>query len=476
MGITKLMHMKESQGVPHTHLKNGLVYILDEKNHQKKTGDGVWVGGNCGTSSGEILQQFLQTKDAYGKKDGRQGYHFVISFKPGECDEQKAYNIAKEFCEKYLGDKFDYVFAVHNDKAHMHAHIIFNSVSRIDGYKYHYKEGDWKKYIQPVTDQVCIKYRIAPLEFDQRKGVSYAQWLAQKHGGVSKKEILYADVDYALERSETWEHFLKEMGRMGYTIKEGYSRTRKCSYLSFQPPVVDGKRRRAWRSYTLGGGYSKGELIQRMGKKNDAPAYRYLTEKMTRQLPEGLKRLSFSHSRVTVSHKRLYQAVNYYNLPNPYAVPAVRVRQDMLQIQKMSQQCMYLEKNNLHSRGEIEQKKKQIQEQINVLKQERKVLYGVRRLEEELTPEQQEEIKQCRELLNDIFSKDDQVWEKADDVLNRLEEKLPSGIIENEKRLAATNAVIRKLQREEKLLDQIMDMDAEGLLSSPKIQAAKNKK
>ena len=98
------------------------------------------MGGNAGYDSGEILKTFLDTKELFGKKNGRQGYHFVISFAPGEVTADEAYQITREFCEKYLGDSYDHVFAVHTDKKHMHAHIIFNSVNRIDGYKYRYNK------------------------------------------------------------------------------------------------------------------------------------------------------------------------------------------------------------------------------------------------------------------------------------------------------------------------------------------------
>ncbi|BFK89317.1 relaxase/mobilization nuclease domain-containing protein [Blautia coccoides] len=39
----------------------------------------------------------------------------------------------QEFCQEYLGENYDYVFTVHTDSAHIHAHVIFNSVSRLTG-------------------------------------------------------------------------------------------------------------------------------------------------------------------------------------------------------------------------------------------------------------------------------------------------------------------------------------------------------
>lgn len=100
MAITKLMHMKEAPAVPHRHLANAVQYILDEKNNEAKTCDGLYVGGNAGYNSEDIIKTFLDTKELYGKLHGRQGYHFVISFEPGETDADEAYEITKEFAKK----------------------------------------------------------------------------------------------------------------------------------------------------------------------------------------------------------------------------------------------------------------------------------------------------------------------------------------------------------------------------------------
>lgn len=102
LAVTKLMHMKEAPTVPHRHLANAVKYILDEKNNEAKTCDGLYVGGNAGYDSEDIIKTFLDTKELYGKLHGRQGYHFVISFEPGETDADEAYKITKEFAKSIL--------------------------------------------------------------------------------------------------------------------------------------------------------------------------------------------------------------------------------------------------------------------------------------------------------------------------------------------------------------------------------------
>ena len=121
MATTILKNLKEAKNrKPSAHLHNAINYIMNPE----KTEKGLWISSNCGITSQEIYDAMMTTKNEFNKTWGRQGYHFVISFKPGEADEQTCFNVAKEFCEKYLGQGYEYVFAVHNDHAHMHAHIV----------------------------------------------------------------------------------------------------------------------------------------------------------------------------------------------------------------------------------------------------------------------------------------------------------------------------------------------------------------
>ena len=69
MALTKLMHMKQcGKGNPARHLKNAIAYIMQEK----KTDQGRWIGGNAGSTWQEVYQTMLETKQEFGKQNGRQ--------------------------------------------------------------------------------------------------------------------------------------------------------------------------------------------------------------------------------------------------------------------------------------------------------------------------------------------------------------------------------------------------------------------
>ena len=90
MAITKILNIKSQ-----SNLYNAIDYIMKPE----KTKEQLWVGGNSGSTTQEVYRTMMDTKQAWGKLDGRKGYHIIISWKPGECTEEKAYQIIQEFCQ-----------------------------------------------------------------------------------------------------------------------------------------------------------------------------------------------------------------------------------------------------------------------------------------------------------------------------------------------------------------------------------------
>lgn len=453
MGITKLMHMKECANVPHTHLRNAIDYVLN----QEKTKNGELVGGNSGLACGEILYHFLETKKEYGKLSGRQGYHYVISFAKGETDEQTAYAIVQAFCEQYLGDAYDYVFAIHNDKQHMHGHIIFNSVSRTTGYKYHYKKGDWEKDIQPVTDRLCRQHGLKPLCFEEeRVGVSYAAWASKQENGFHWKDIVRADIDFAVRKSDSYEAFKDTLIRMGYVLgREGVSKGR--SYLSLRASGM----KRAWRTTNLGEGYDLKSIRERIRFKKGADTYEELTEKMKVKAGALLQSAVLKGTR---TYHRMYQAVNYYQLPNPYAVPAYRVRKDMQQLEKLLNECRYLKINHFVTIGQLTKRMQTVEEKLAVLCQERKTLYGI---QHHLNAEQREaqiqyvllqkQFQEAVESYNDRF-------EELEEQMQRYEQLYPKELLVLQSRMERCQAEISALRKEKRMLQHLMEEEKDRQL------------
>ena len=89
---------------------------------------------NCQTAT--ACQEMLSTKRRWGKTGGVLGYHLIHSYAPGEVTPEQAHAAGVEFARRLLGDRYEAVIATHVDREHLHCHILFNSVSFVDGKKY----------------------------------------------------------------------------------------------------------------------------------------------------------------------------------------------------------------------------------------------------------------------------------------------------------------------------------------------------
>ena len=146
MAISKILHMKDSGNSFHArHLKRALDYVMNPE----KTQGGRLVGAiNC--QADMAFEQMMDTKKQFGKIDKRQGYHIILSFKEDEVEPDRAFEITQKFVAEYLGDTYEAVFVVHDNTDHVHSHIVFNSVSFVDGKKYRYTDN----YVNPLEMDV----------------------------------------------------------------------------------------------------------------------------------------------------------------------------------------------------------------------------------------------------------------------------------------------------------------------------------
>ena len=109
-----------------TSLANALAYVGNPvKTHQLVTGI------NCDPET--ALSDMRNTKTRWDKKGGVIGYHIIHSYAPGEVTPEEAHAAGVEFAQRLLGDKYEIVVATHLDRDHLHCHIVFNSVSFVDG-------------------------------------------------------------------------------------------------------------------------------------------------------------------------------------------------------------------------------------------------------------------------------------------------------------------------------------------------------
>ena len=170
---------------------------------------------------GYAAQQMMDTKRALGKTAGRQCYHIIQSFKPDEITPELAHEIAKQFAAVHLPG-YEAVIATHVDKAHIHSHIVFNSVNAVTGKMYHSTCENYYRQIRGISDQLCKAHGLSiVLENDEKKAVSYAEWLRQKKSQPTFRSMLEADLHDAIEDANDLGHFFLLMEHKGYEIHHG---------------------------------------------------------------------------------------------------------------------------------------------------------------------------------------------------------------------------------------------------------------
>ena len=121
---------------------------------------------------GHAAQQMMDTKRALGKTAGRQCYHIIQSFKPDEITPELAHEIARQFAAEHLPG-YEAVIATHVDKAHIHSHIVFNSVNAVTGKMYHSTCENYYRQIRGVSDRLCKAHGLSIVLENDEKNVIY---------------------------------------------------------------------------------------------------------------------------------------------------------------------------------------------------------------------------------------------------------------------------------------------------------------
>lgn len=356
MAISRILHMNSHHKSNGSHLQVAIDYILKDE----KTMNGLLTGSvNCIKENAYECME--ETKRIFGKTDKRQGYHLIISFEENECDGNTAMKVIEDFVREYLESDYEAVYAVHTNTDHVNGHIIWNSVRFTDGYKYHYKKGDWEKDIQPRIDRICEKYNLSTLEKSIEK-TDKKEWDVLKNGPFVWNEQIKKDIDACVLRAVDYSMFLQMLESEGYEIKQG-------KYLALRPPGMERFR----RTKTLGQGYGMEELKERIIKENihtyrrnqivRAPRIKvFKAKKIRRMRMTGLQRQYFKEMyRLGKIRKQPYSQVWKY-------------KKDVKKFKLLQKQYLFLAKYDVTDVEQISDVQKDLRKKVSVLLKAKKVI------------------------------------------------------------------------------------------------------
>ena len=314
--------------------------------------------------------QMMDTKARFGKHGGRLAYHLEQSFKPGEVTPDVAHQIGMEFAKELFGDKYEVVVATHIDKEHIHNHILLNSVSFIDGRKFHQPNTMYYDRIRKLSDQLCARYGLSIIK--EAKSRKYESYPAQHHQkpqpAPTVHSVMYQDIDRAVDAAKDLDDFYRILTQMGYRIK------RDGKY-----PAISPEGHGFFRLYKFKDGYTEEDIRRRIAEKKvdqkTKPVYGAWKNPAEHQAYK--KRYTGYYARrydrcglgATYLHYR-YMLVSIRRQTYP-RYPTIEQRKALAKLDKYSQEARLLVRNKIQTREELRKYQSDLDERIHALHKER---------------------------------------------------------------------------------------------------------
>lgn len=392
-----------------TTLDTGITYAANPEKTEQLFFTSAINCDSCETAFAEMQA----TKRRFGKLGGVVGYHFIQSFAPGEVTPEQAHRIGVEFAERLFGKRYEAVIGTHLDKAHLHNHVVVNSVSFVDGKKYHSSPGSYYFEVRSASDILCRENDLSVIA-PQGKGKHYAEWKAENTGKPTIRSIIRADIDRLIGEAYTYETFLMLLRREGYVVRNRPDR----KYVTVLPP--GGKR--AIRLDSLGDGYTEQDIRRRLAGQREGGAQ--TAPAMTRtgkryrvrgKHPAGPKKKITGFQALYLRY--LYLLRGTHRKKNFRRVP-FSMRHEVIRLQRYDRQFRYLWANGLTTAEDLEQRIAALEREIYDGEQQRKPLYRERRDAEDeayktqcsaeidrqtaALREKRRELALCRRILEDV--------------------------------------------------------------------------
>lgn len=89
---------------------------------------GGYLGG-CGVNPSYPAESMINVSEEYGKSSGVRLRHYVLSFAPNELNNPQTANEIGTRIATLIGREYQVIYAVHENKKHLHIHIMHNAIS-----------------------------------------------------------------------------------------------------------------------------------------------------------------------------------------------------------------------------------------------------------------------------------------------------------------------------------------------------------
>lgn len=221
MAYTKIIPIRSRLDICLNYIRNpektDLQNALDHIENSDKNGT-LQSAFHCQLDT--AFQDMKAVKRRWGKDTGKhvQGYHIIQSFRPGEVTPEQAHALGREFVTRYLKNEYQAVVTTHMDKAHLHCHIVFNSVNLLNGRMYRNTFADYFDGIRGTSDALCRENDLSVIK-PEGHSRSRAEYEAVRRGEPTLRDLIRRDIDAVIDRARDWNDFLHRLSQQGYAVK-----------------------------------------------------------------------------------------------------------------------------------------------------------------------------------------------------------------------------------------------------------------
>ena len=366
--------------------------VNSEKTQQAENEDCTVVhrfvsGINC--SPATARDEMLAVKKRFGKENGTVAYHGYQSFAPGEVTPETAHEIGMKLAARLWGDRYQVIVATHLDKEnHLHNHFVLNTVSFVDGIKYHRTKKDYHD-MQTVSDELCREYHLSVIENPQYgKSKQYGEWRAEQEQRPTWRGLIRADIDEAIRQSMTERQFFDTLRKKGYEVKIGKD-------ISVRPP---GKERFVRLIRNFGEDYSIENIRRRILSQTKAerkPSAPSRTVLRVRLIGSFYKTRKITGIRALYFHYCYLLGIFPENKPKQNRRLHFLLREDLRKLDTITAETRLLVKYRIDTSEQLFSYRDGVKDKISALTDERKQLYKLQRTAAvKADPEKAAEIKE----------------------------------------------------------------------------------
>ena len=402
------------------------------------------TGINCEVK--DSVKQMQLVKMIYGKENGILAFHAYQSFNEGEVTPEIAHEIGVKLANEMWGDRFQVVVSTHLNTDNIHNHFVINSVSFKDGYKY-YSNLSNTALLRKTSDEICEEYGLRVLEEKTCKsGINFENFYKKSMKESEYYKFAKEDIDYAIEHSWTYQEFIKKLKDMGYEV---YFRANKISVIRYPYKRNIRVERAFGEEYSL-------ENIKRRIFEND-----YIrSEKILPYMPVKNRHFT-TRNKVKKKYRSkgiiaLYYYYRYllklYTKKNIQYKLTSEMRAEVKKMDEYSERIRFLCKYKIETMSDIDNIKKQKQEELQkVLNIRNRLYYKRKKLDSGIEKDRvtkeiidvtstltriRKEIRLCDKFYDDVPKMKEQIKELDDKEKQKIKEK------EQEKKLKEKKKVL----------------------------------